>query len=273
MKVPPFSYDHFDLPPVLYAVAEMLSVTNDAAPTTRYARLRGMGAAKPQMKSAAVADVVFESEMVPVTEESGMAMSMDNADMGRTTDIELRTDFAETAFFYPQLHTNVQGEVSFSFRMPQSLTTWNFRGYAHTQDMMTGQMDATAVTSKEFMLTPNLPRFVRVGDHTSMAASVSNLTGKNLSGTVKLVLFDPMTDQVISTQQKKFNAGAGQSVGVSFLFTVTDKYEILGCRMIAEGGNFSDGEQHLLPVLSDKENLTETLPMPVRGEQTRTFLW
>ena len=211
--------------------------------------------------------------MVPVTEESGMAMSMDNADMGRTTDIELRTDFAETAFFYPQLHTNVQGEVSFSFRMPQSLTTWNFRGYAHTQDMMTGQMDATAVTSKEFMLTPNLPRFVRVGDHTSMAASVSNLTGKNLSGTVKLVLFDPMTDQVISTQQKKFNAGAGQSVGVSFLFIVTDKYELLGCRMIAEGGNFSDGEQHLLPVLSDKENLTETLPMPVRGEQTRTFLW
>ena len=155
--------------------------------------------------------------------------------------------------------------------MPQSLTTWNFRGYAHTQDMMTGQMDATAVTSKEFMLTPNLPRFVRVGDHTSMAASVSNLTGKNLSGTVKLVLFDPMTDQVISTQQKKFNAEAGQSVGVSFLFTVTDKYELLGCRMIAEGGNFSDGEQHLLPVLSDKENLTETLPMPVRGEQTRTF--
>ena len=74
-----------------------------------------------------------------------------------------------------------------------------------------------------------------------MAASVSNLTGKNLSGTVKLVLFDPMTDQVISTQQKKFNAGAGQSVGVSFLFTVTEKYELLGCRMIAEGGNFSDG--------------------------------
>ena len=77
----------------------MLSVTNDAAPTTRYARLRGMGAAKPQMKSAAVADVVFESEMVPVTEESGMAMSMDNADMGRTTDIELRTDLRKLPSF------------------------------------------------------------------------------------------------------------------------------------------------------------------------------
>ena len=92
-----------------------------------------------------------------------------------------------------------------------------------------------------------------------------------MSGTVKLVLFNPMTDQVISTQQKKFNAGPGQTVGVDFLFTVTDKYEVLGCRMIAEGGNFSDGEQHLLPVLSNKENLIETLPMPVRGEQTRTF--
>ena len=271
LKVPSFSYDHFVLPPVGYAVAEVLSITNDAAPVTRYARMRAMGAMKQQMKSEAADDVLFESEMISVSQDAGAVNQADHPAVNGAADIELRTNFAETAFFYPQLHTNAQGEVSFSFRMPQSLTTWNFRGYAHTQNMMTGQINATAVTSKEFMLTPNLPRFVRVGDHTSIAASVSNLTGKSMSGTVKLVLFNPMTDQVISTQQKKFNAGPGQTVGVDFLFTVTDKYEVLGCRMIAEGGNFSDGEQHLLPVLSNKENLTETLPMPVRGEQTRTF--
>lgn len=90
----------------------------------------------------------------------------------------MRTNFAETAFFYPQLCTNEQGEIAFSFTMPQSLTRWNFRGYSHTRDMMTGMLDATAATAKEFMLTPNMPRFVRVGDKTQIAAGVANLTGE-----------------------------------------------------------------------------------------------
>ena len=99
------------------------------------------------------ADVVF-------TEELAEGAAGEN--LPEATE-ELRTNFAETAFFYPQLRTNEQGEVSFSFTMPQSLTRWNFRGYAHTKGMLTGMIDGSAVTSKEFMLTPNLPRFVRVG--------------------------------------------------------------------------------------------------------------
>ena len=101
---------------------------------------------------------------------------------------DLRTNFAETAFFYPQLRTNEQGEVAFSFTMPQSLTRWNFRGYSHTKDMMTGMLDATAVTAKEFMLTPNMPRFVRVGDKTQIAAGIANLTGKAIKGTAVFTL-------------------------------------------------------------------------------------
>ena len=97
------------------------------------------------------------------------------------------------------------------------------------------------------------------------------MTGKPQAGTVTLVLFDPMTEKVISTQKQKFSLVAGKTIGVSFQFTVSDKYEILGCRMIADSGTFSDGEQQLLPVLSNKEHLVETLPMPVRGEETRTF--
>ena len=134
-----------------------------------------------------------------------------------------------------------------------------------------GTLDGEATTSKEFMLTPNLPRFVRVGDKTSLTASISNMTGKPQAGTVTLILFDPMTEKVISTQKQKFSLVAGKTIGVSFQFTVSDKYEILGCRMIADSGTFSDGEQQLLPVLSNKEHLVETLPMPVRGEETRTF--
>ena len=184
---------------------------------------------------------------------------------------DLRTNFAETAFFYPQLRTNEQGEVAFSFTMPQSLTRWNFRGYSHTKDMMTGMLDATAVTAKEFMLTPNMPRFVRVGDKTQIAAGIANLTGKAIKGTAVFTLFDPMTEKIISTGRQKFSVEAGKTASVSFRFDVTDRYELLGVRIVADGGTFSDGEQHLLPVLSDKEYITETLAMPVRGEETRTF--
>ena len=137
--------------------------------------------------------------------------------------------------------------------------------------MLTGTLDGKATTSKEFMLTPNLPRFVRVGDKTSLAASISNMTGKPQAGTVSLVLFDPMTEKVISTQKQKFSLAAGKTMGVDFQFIVSDKYEKVGCRMIADSGTFSDGEQQLLPVLSNKEHLVETLPMPVRGEETSTF--
>lgn len=217
------------------------------------------------MLSDVAEDAVLEEEMVTATGQADAP----GEQMGDAP--ELRTNFAETAFFYPQLRTNEQGEVSFSFTMPQSLTRWNFCGYAHTKGMMTGRLDASAVTAKDFMLSPNMPRFVRVGDKTSIAATITNLTGNALKGTVRFILFDPMTDKVISTQRQSFAVEAGKAVPVSFRFTATDKYDLLGVRMIADGGTFSDGEQHLLPVLSNKEYITETLAMPIRGEETRTF--
>lgn len=206
-----------------------------------------------------VSDVVFEEEFIPVG-----AQTLQPA-------VDLRTNFAETAFFYPQLRTNEQGEIAFSFVMPQSLTRWNFRGYSHTKNMMTGMLDASAVTAKEFMLTPNMPRFVRVGDKTQIAASIANLTGKAVKGTVTFTLFDPMTEKVVATQRRKFSVEEGKTSAVDFHFEVTGRYDLLGVRMVADGGAFSDGEQHLLPVLSNKEYITETLAMPVRGEETRTF--
>lgn len=137
--------------------------------------------------------------------------------------------------------------------------------------MMTGMLDATAVTAKEFMLTPNMPRFVRVGDKTQIAAGIANLTGKAIKGTAVFTLFDPTTEKIISTGRQKFSVEAGKTASVGFRFDVTDRYELLGVRIVADGSTFSDGEQHLLPVLSDKEYITETLAMPVRGEETRTF--
>ncbi|KAA6326773.1 hypothetical protein EZS27_024165, partial [termite gut metagenome] len=184
---------------------------------------------------------------------------------------EVRTHFAETAFFYPQLRTNENGEIVFSFTVPQSLTRWNFHGYAHTKGMLTGTIDGETVTSKDLMLIPNLPRFVRIGDKTSVAATVTNLTGKNLVGTVTFTLFDLQTEKVITTQKQTFTAEACKTTSASFLFTADGKQDVLGCRIVAQSGSFSDGEQHLLPVLSNQESITETLAMPMRGEEKKAF--
>ena len=245
-----------------------------------------IGAAEPRIKMRANVDYSVrgvakqESSRVPISiaDVKGNDLADVKAvntgaggEMLPAASTDLRTNFAETAFFYPQLRTNGQGEVAFSFTMPESLTRWNFRGYSHTKDMFTGMLDAEVTTSKEFMLTPNLPRFVRVGDKTSIPASIANLTGKLQEGTVSMILFDPITDKVISTQKQKFSVELGQTIGVNFTFNVTDKYDVLGCRMIADSGMFSDGEQQLLPVLSDKVSLTDAISMPVRGKGVWQF--
>ncbi len=268
-KIPALLYDHLYSPiignqsnEIFYAVSKEAGVAGYAGG----ALIRGKSAmTRKTVASGVEEESALLNEVVRVADQS-------DSDAGASSDGELlRTNFNETAFFYPQLRTNEKGEVVFSFVMPESLTRWNFRAYAHTQGMLTGRLDASVVTAKEFMLTPNLPRFVRTGDRTSVAATVANLTGKSQKGIVKLVLFDPMTEQVIQTQQVPFNAEAGQTVPVSFRFVVTDKFSLLGIRMVADGGLFSDGEQHLLPVLSDKQYLTETLALPIRGNETRMF--
>lgn len=278
-RTPVWTFDHFYSP--YNDVENMLQVVEDgvlmeanvvgyrSTQTKSLAgglRIRGIGSMAAKVESApaaveetSVADVVFEEEVIPVGGETLQPVA------------GLRTNFAETAFFYPQLRTNELGEVAFSFTMPQSLTQWNFRGYSHTKNMMTGMLDATAFTAKDFMLTPNMPRFVRVGDKTQIAATISNLSGKAVKGTAIFTLFDPMTEKIISSQRQKFSVEAGKTTAVNFHFEATDRYDLLGVRMVADGGTFSDGEQHLLPVLSNKDYITETLAMPIRGEETRTF--
>lgn len=283
LKVPEMMYDRF----VTVTATPLFAGQSSNGMTNRLVgSIAGRGSVKQKTKSAGgdfmirgtstSEDVVSSAAMIPMpVAANGSVLNNKFEEESEETlpeaAADLRANLAETAFFYPQLRTNEQGEVAFSFTMPESLTRWNFRGYSHTKDMLMGTLEGEATTSKEFMLTPNLPRFVRVGDNTSIAASIANMTGKAQAGTVSLILFDPITEKIISTQKQKFAVEAGKTIGVNFLFTVDDKYEVLGCRMIADSGAFSDGEQQLLPVLSNKEYLTETLPMPIRGEETRTF--
>ena len=193
----------------------------------------------------------YYEEEVPEALPSGMA---------------LRENFTETAFFQPHLRTDSTGQVKVSFTLPDNLTRWRFRALAHTKQMDVGTLEDFVTTQREFMVQPNLPRFVRMGDETTVSASLNNLSEKDIKGTARLELIDPMTERVILARKAKFNVQAGKSGTVSFAFTVKDTDVPLPiCRIVADGGKFSDGEQRYLPVLTNKVWITESQPLMVNG--------
>lgn len=233
-------------------------------------KIRGRSAANAVMNQEAVTDMVLQEEMVETSAQEKAEMGS-SEELAETGDIQIRENFAETAFFYPQLRTNEKGEVSISFVLPESLTRWTFMGLAHTRNVDYGKIEATATASKEFMLQPNMPRFVRVGDKANIAASLMNLSDKGVKGTVRMELFNPETEKVFYSQKQKFDVKGGETGHVNFTFEVSDKYAVMACRMVADGDTFSDGEQRYIPVLTDKQWVTETVPLNVNGEGAHTF--
>lgn len=277
-KVPGWSFDRFCSP---WLVPQVMEIRDDAL-------VVGYGSSRtPTLVGGTVLQKSASNAIFNTKEEAGLAVEAAYApptaddvlfeeEVVNTAETlqpnaDLRTNFAETAFFYPQLRTNERGEVVVAFTLPQSLTRWNFRGYTHTKDMQTGLLEASVVSVKEFMLRPNLPRFFRMGDQAQVAATVSNLTEGTIKGRVILQLFDPTTEKVILTRREKFEAEAGRNAAVDFAFDVDDRYPLLGVRLTADGGNFSDGEQHVLPVLSNQEYVTETLTFDLKGNDACTL--
>jgi len=188
--------------------------------------------------------------------------------------VQIRTNFNETAFFYPQLRTDAQGNVKFSFTAPESLTRWNIKMLAHTSDLFVGLNEAQVVTQKELMVQMNLPRFVRSSDKLTLSANVINLTDKELTTSVNFELIDPATDKNIDlkdNQSKKITLKANETKALNWEITEFMPYELVICKVIATAGNFSDGEQKYLPVLPDKVLITESLPLIIRSNQTRKF--
>ena len=233
-------------------------------------KIRGRSAANAVMKQEAVTDMVLQEEMVETSAQENAEMDS-SEELAETGDIQIRENFAETAFFYPQLRTNETGEISISFVLPESLTRWKFMGLAHTRNVDYGKIEATATASKEFMLQPNMPRFVRVGDKANIAASLMNLSDKGVKGTVCMELFNPETEKVFYSQKQKFDMKGGETGHVNFAFEVSDKYAVMACRMVADGDTCSDGVQRYIPVLTDKQWVTETVPLNVNGEGAHTF--
>ena len=182
----------------------------------------------------------------------------------------IRENFAETAFFLPHLISDAQGNVDIQFTLPESLTEWQFMGFAHTKDVDYGIIRATAVARKEFMLRPNMPRFVRWGDKAVVASSIINQGEKTLKGAVRLRLLNPETNEVMLTQEKAFEVEAGKTIGVDFGFDVKEEWTDLDCEIIAVSGNVSDGEKNHLPVLSTKKEMVEAVPYYLIGNADGT---
>jgi hypothetical protein len=223
-------------------------------------------------RSAATAD---EEPGIPVTrmdDSTGMALPLPVP-----LPAKPRTNFNETAFFFPQLATNANGETVLKFKMPESLTRWRIMGLAHTRDLKLGTLEKSLVTKKELMVFPNPPRFLREGDRMVFAAKVTNISDGPLSGNAELQFFDAFTMQPIDSLMGLFDSSMSFSVDKDESTTVSWDIHIPGglhavvYRITATAGTFSDGEEAALPVLTNRILVTESLPLPVRGNTDKTF--
>lgn len=183
----------------------------------------------------------------------------------------LRTDLQETAFFMPRLRTDSQGQVKISFTLPESMTSWHLLGAAHTTDMMVGLLDTMVVAEKELMAEMLLPRFVRSGDHAVLTASIRNRSEKQQKGQATLLVSDTETDKVLMRKAVRFQLGAQEDTTFFFPYTGSMDHPALTVKWVAQGQDYSDGEQRYLPVLSDMQSITETKAFSLSGKGTHTI--
>ncbi len=240
-------------------------------------------AAAPQAKFATESEEMARDEVAATSEpvaydqapqSTGEQDSMENQSL---EEVPLRTNLQETAFFFPHLQTDADGNVTFKFTMPEALTEWKFMAFAHTTDWKTGYLQGQIKTQKDLMVMPNLPRFLRQGDDIRISSKISNIQAADLHGVASLQLLDAKTLQPLpsfgkSLDQKSFTAPANQSTTVDWVLHIPENhFDPVVVRITAKAGNFSDGEENTLPVITNRMLVTETLPLPIRGNETKTF--
>lgn len=196
----------------------------------------------------------------------------------QTNNVQIRKNFSETAFFFPQLQTDSTGAVILKFTMPEALTKWKTQVLAHTKDLSTGFIQKETITQKELMVQPFAPRFLREGDRFEFTAKITNLTDKELTGNSQLQFLNAATLQPVDawfqnlTPFQYFTVAAGQSTVVKFRTEVPFNFnEAVTYRIIAKAANQTDGEEMTLPVLTNRMLVTESLPLHMRGEGVKNF--
>lgn len=195
----------------------------------------------------------------------------------QTSNITLRTNFNETAFFFSQLQTDNEGNILLKFKAPDALTRWKLMAFGHTKEIQSGSLTETATTSKELMIVPNTPRFFREGDKMVYSAKVTNLSDKDLVVTTELILEDAITGKNVNELFKKFPdtqfaVKKGSSQNCVWNIEIPQGFtNPIMVKTIAKANNFSDGEQNVVPVLLNSMLVTETLPLPVRMNSSKDF--
>ncbi len=189
-----------------------------------------------------------------------------------TPQVSMRENLQETAFFYPQLLADADGRISMKFTLPESLTSWRFIGLAHTKDMKYGLLEGEAVAKKDVMIQPNLPRFIRMGDEATISARIFNTSDHAVEGTARLELLDPETMQVLHADSRTTLVTANSTFAVTFPYVCRNQSQgLVVAKLSFAGEGFSDGEQHYLPILSDKEQMTVTIPFTQTVPGTKTI--
>ena len=214
--------------------------------------------------SAPSANKVFD-----VVEEMPQFAGGSGSDAGQFLDqVQVRENMNETAFFYPALESDNNGNVAIRFTLPESVTTWKFMGLAHDKEMRNGLLVDEAVAQKTVMIQPNMPRFLREGDKATIVAKLSNTSDKKVSGNARMQIIDPETNKVVWQKTQGYHIDAEGSAIVSFDVSGLKEGVYIN-KVVAAGNGYSDGEQHYLPVLSNRELVVNTLPITLhqKGEQ------
>ncbi|MFZ1800766.1 MAG: alpha-2-macroglobulin family protein, partial [Chitinophagaceae bacterium] len=228
-------------------------------------------------------DVVVRSaaSMPIIKQETQLNDSLERPITQINIPVQIRRDFNETAFFFPQLHADSAGNFSFSFNMPESLTQWKWMSLAHTKDLAFGySMMDNIVTQKKLMVQPNMPRFLREGDRMEFSTKISNMSDSAVKGVVSMQLFDAETMQPVDGlfnnvfPDQYFSADAGKSISISFPVQIPFSFlKPLTWRFVAKTNTSSDGEENTLPVLSNRMLVTESLPLFIKGDTTQHFVF
>lgn len=225
----------------------------------RSSKMTRVGAAAPS------ANKVFD-----VVEEMPQFAGGSGSDAGQYLDkVQVRENMNETAFFYPALESDNNGNVAIRFTLPESVTTWKFMGLAHDKEMRNGLLVDEAVAQKTVMVQPNMPRFLREGDKSTIVVKLFNTSDKKVSGNTRMQILDPETNKVVWQKTQNYSIDAEGSATISFDVQGLKEGVYIN-KVVAAGNGYSDGEQHYLPVLSNRELVVNTLPITLhqKGEQS-----
>ena len=221
---------------------------------------------------------VRQSEELFVHGEEVKKVKADAGGVPGNDVVQIRKNFNETAFFLPDLRTDKDGNIEFSFTLPDALTRWKFQALAHTKDLATGISSREIITQKQLMVQPNPTRFLRQGDKIEFSSKVVNMTDKEITGMATLQLFNAETNEPVDGRfmnvipQQFFTIGAGQSETVRFPMEIPFRYDdALLWRIVAKAGDYSDGEENLLPVLTNRALVTESIPLTTKGDGSVDF--